>query len=431
MPLISTLQEMLLSLLCVFTAPGGEIFLRLVAGWIVCPTRRTITAMIPFADPDGRCSHDAYHRFFRAGAWCVKELFHRLANVLVGALCPEGPIWVLTDDTVHKKTGRRVCDAKFCRDAVRSTGNRTVYVWGLQIVPLCLRVEPLPQWRDEPLALPINFRLYRKGGPTLLDLVEEMVNEVARWFPERRFYLVGDGFYAPLAGRAMTRTHVISRMRSDAAIYEMPPKRRSGKRGRPRKKGKRLPCPAAMAAHVRRWETVETRERGKTRKRLVYCRPVLWYKVRPDVPVLLVISRDPEGKEKDDFFVTTDLTLAGAVVISEFANRWPIEDTFRNVKQFLGAEHPQCWSGQGPQRAAAFPYLLYGVIWLWYINHAYPSTSLPTTPWYPSKRTPSFKDALASLRTALWRERFFQTVPRKAQMNKFQKLLVSALARAS
>lgn len=429
MPLISTLREMVLSLLPVFTTPSARLFVRLIAGWIVCPTRRTITAMIPLADPDGGRGHDAYHRFFRAGAWGLNRLFRAWAKVLVEALCPEGPIWMLTDDTVHKKTGRKVDGAKLCRDAVRSTGHRTVYVWGLQIVPLCLRV--MTPWGGEPLALPIHFRLYRKGGPTLLDLVEEMVNDVARWFPERRFYLVVDGFYAPLAGRAMTRTHVISRLRSDAAIYQMPPKRRPGTRGRPRKRGKRLPCPAAMAAHVRRWNTVETRERGKTRRRLVYCRPVLWYQVRPDAPVLLVISRDPEGKEKDDFFFTTDVTLPGGVVVSEFANRWPIEDTFRNVKQFLGGEAPQSWRGKGPERVAGFAYFLYALIWLWYIQHGNASTPLPATPWYPSKRTPSFKDALAALRTALWRKRFFQTVPHSPQMDQFQELLISALARAA
>jgi len=429
MPLISTLREMVLSLLPVFTTPSAGLFVGLIAAWIVCPTRRTITAMIPFADPDSRRGHDAYHRFFRAGAWCMNGLFRAWAKILVEALCPEGPVWMLTDDTVHKKTGRKVDGAKHCRDAVRSTGGRTVYVWGLQIVPLCLRVEP--PWGGEPLALPIHVRLYRKGGPTLLDLVVQMVNDVARWFPQRRFYLVADGFYAPLAGRDLPRTHLISRLRSDAAIYEMPPERRPGTRGRPRKKGARLPAPAAMAARVRRWTLVETRERGKTRKRLVTCRAVLWYRVRPDAPVLLVISRDAAGKEKDDFFFTTDRSLAGAVVVSEFASRWPIEDTFRNVKQFLGGEQPQSWRGKGPARVAGFAYFLYALIWLWYIQHGYAATSVPSAPWYPSKCTPSFKDALAALRTGLWRERFFQTVPRNAQMDQFHELLVSALARAA
>ena len=296
-------------------------------------------------------------------------------------------------------------------------------------MPLCLRV--IPPWGGEPLALPISFRVYRKGGPTLLDLVEQMINELAERFPQRRFYLVADGFYAPLAGRDLERTQVNSRIRRDAALYEMPPRRRAKKRGRPRKRGRRLPCPSRMAETVRAWTRVRTVERGRKRTRLIYTREVLWYAVAPDRPVLLVISRDPAGKEKDDFFLTTDLALAGATVVSEFANRWPIEDTFRNAKQFLGAEQPQCWKGSGPERAVAFAYFLYGLVWLWYIKHGYGSVPLPSMPWYLEKSTPSFQDALAALREALWHKRIYQTVPRDAQMNKILKLLVTALSRAA
>jgi len=429
MPIVSTLDGILLSVLPVFTEPSGQVFLRLVVGWVLCPTRRTVTGIVPFADPDGVRSHDTYHRFFRVAAWCVHALFRAWARVLMRALCREGTVWLLTDDTVHKKTGRKVAGAAWCRDAVRSTGQRTVYVWGLKIVPLCLRV--VPPWGGEPLALPIAFRVSRKGGPTLLDLVKEMLDDLAVRFPDRSFVLTADGFYGPLAGRLPRRVHLISRMRRDAAVYKMPPPRRKGQRGRPRKKGARLPSPSQMAPRARNWKTVGTLERGKTRTRLVYTRPVLWYHVLPDRPVLLVISRDPSGKEKDDFFFTTDLDMGPATVISEFANRWAIEDTFRNVKQFLGGEEPQCWKEPGPERAAGVAYFLYGVVWLWYIQHGHASTPLVPTPWYPHKSAPSFKDALAALRKVLWRERFFQTVGRQAHMGKFQELLIDALARAA
>jgi hypothetical protein len=429
MPIVSTLHGILLSVLPVFTEPTGPVFLRLVAGWVLCPTRRTVTGMILFADPDGLRSHDTYHRFFRSAAWCLRQLFRAWAVVLVNALCPEGTLWLVTDDTVHQKTGRKVAGAAWCRDAVRSTGQRIVYVWGLKIVPVCLRV--VPPWGGEPLALPIAFRVYRKGGPTLLDLVDEMLTELSAAFPDRSLVLTADGFYAPLAGRRPDRTHLISRMRCDAALYTMPPPRRPGQRGRPRKKGKRLPSPAAMAAHARTWKPVETIERGRKRTRLVYTRRVLWYHVQPDRPVLLVISRDPDGKEKDDFFFTTDLDMDPATVISEFAGRWSIEDTFRNTKQFLGGEHPQCWRTPGPERAAGFAYFLYGVVWLWHIRHGHAATPLLVTPWYPHKTTPSFKDALAALRKALWRERFFHTVGRRAQLSQFQTVLIDALARAA
>ena len=75
MPVISTLEAILLSVLPVFTQPGGQLFLRLVIGWIICPARHTVTGILGYADPDGLRSHDSYHRFFRSGAWCTTALF--------------------------------------------------------------------------------------------------------------------------------------------------------------------------------------------------------------------------------------------------------------------------------------------------------------------------------------------------------------------
>jgi len=256
-------------------------------------------------------------------------------------------------------TGRKIDGAKYCRDAVRSTKNKTIYAWGLQIVLLCLCFQA--PWGGEPLSLPVNIRIYRKGGPSLLDLVEQMLHELTQWLPDKSFYLVGDGFYASVAGRNIPQVHLISRMRHDACLYEKPAARKPKQKGRSRKRGKRLLTPQAMALHVRSWTLVETQERGQTRQRLVYSRQVLWYAVNKVKPVLLVISRDPDGKEHDDFFFTTDCSLFPAQVISAFADRWAIEDTFRNVKQYLGAEQPQCYKGQGPETC-----FLYGLVWLWF-----------------------------------------------------------------
>jgi len=330
----------------------------------------------------------------------------------------------------------KVEGASTWRDAVRSTKNTVVYAWGLQFVPLCLRVNP--PWGGEPLALPIHVRLHRKGETTCPALVEEMVRDVEAWLPKRKFHLVADGAYACLCGAGFERTHVTSRLRRDATLYGRPPKRKKGQRGRPRKKGARLPKPEAMAKRARRWRRVTTVQRGRERERLVTSRIVLWYGVAKDRPLLLVISRDPSGKEKDDFFVTTDVTLAPARVVEEYAARWAVEDTFRNVKQFLGAEEPQSWKGAGPERAGALAYLVYGVVWLWYIRHGHGSAAdrLPDRPWYAGKSKPSFQDALAALRTTLWRERLstlriFDRSALQEQTPLIHEPLIQALARAA
>jgi hypothetical protein len=59
---------------------------------------------------------------------------------------------------------------------------------------------------------------------------------------------------------------------------------------------------------------------------------VLWYRVSHQ-PVLLVICRDPQGKEKDDYFFTTDATMTAAEVIGGYGDGWVIEKVFLRFEQ--------------------------------------------------------------------------------------------------
>lgn len=422
-------DQALVAFASVFTQPSFVLFRELVWAWVLCPGRRTVTGMIRTIAPHRRRPHDAYHRLLRAGAWSLSQLWRRLGLHLVESLAPQGPLRLDLDDTLFHKTGRKIDGAGIFRDAVRSTVATVVYARGLNLVVVTLRI--LPPWRGEPLALPINLRLYRKGGPSHLDLAVAMIAEIAEWFPARCFGLACDGAYASLAGRALPRTQVTSRLRRDAALYDPPPPRRKGQRGRPRKKGQRLPTPEHLARRRRGWVQAEVDERGKTVERLLWCRPVLWYAVCPDRCVLLVIVRDPDGKQRDDFFFTTDLEASPADVAAHYAGRWAIEDTFRNVKQLLGGQDPQSWKGPAPERAAALSLWLYSLIWSWYLQTQGTNPRWASLPWYPAKRTPSFADALACLRRFLWREAVFSKYDRRPLPRKTIDTLLDALARAA
>lgn len=412
----------------VFTLPSFALFRQLVSAWVVCPGRHTVTRMLGMLDSRRRRPHDAYHRFLRAGAWSLGELWHLLAGKLVASLVPQGSLLLDLDDTLFHKAGRKIEGAGVFRDAVRSTHARVVYALGLNLVVLTLRVRP--PWGGEPLGLPVNLRLYRKGGPSHLDLAEEMIRQLAGWFPDRKFYLCCDGAFASLAGRSLPRTHLTSRMRRDAALFELPPPRKPRRRGRPRKRGRRLRTPEGMARRSQRWARKSVDFRGRLQKRLLLARPVLWYSVCPDRQVLLVIVRDPTGKQHDDFFFTTDLDDTPEAVASRYAGRWSIEDTFRNVKQFLGGEDPQTWKHQGPERAAALSFWIYSAVWHWYLTTQGAKVSWPSLPWYQSKKTPSFADALASLRRILWGAIFSTSAPRSV-FPKTVTVLIEALARAA
>jgi hypothetical protein len=416
-----------------FTAPTTELFLALLTGWVLCTRRRTITGMLPFADPDGRHAHDAFHRFLREGRWEPETLWKLLAVLLVQLFAPQGVIEVDLDDTLFHRWGRQIAGAGWWRDAVRSTAKQTVYAWGLNVVVLTLRVNP--PWGGEPLGLPILMRLHRKDGASLPALAEALLNQLAAWLPDRTFRLHADGFYASLAGplgrQEPVRFHLVSRMRRDAEIYEplRQVRRKKGQRGRLPSKGPRLPAPEQMARRVRSWRLVDTVERGQAKQRLVYTRAVLWWRVSK-TPVLLVISRDPAGKEHDDFFFTTDRSLTAEQVIGGVTGRWSIEDTFKNTKQFLGGEEPQTWTGAGPARAVMLSLWLGSVVWLWFLQQPAKAHQVTGPAWYPGKTRPSFPDALAALRRHLWSQRIKAMFGKSFGQHKNFAVLLDTLSRA-
>ena len=415
----------------VFRTPSFALFTELLTGWVCAPGRRTITAMIAVGDPTGRRAHDAYHRFLRDGAWSMSRLWQALAVHAVARFAPTGVVSLDCDDTLFHKAGRRVNGAGIFRDAVRSTLRRVVYALGLNLVVVTLRVPP--PWGGCPIAVPVNARLHTKNDTTTtVQHAAAMIRELAGWLPDRQLHLCADGAYACLAGADLPSTHLTSRIRRDAALYQPAPAR-TGKRGRPRTRGGRLPTPTGLAdqASSRRWCTVSVDVRGRPVERLVYVRDVLWYGVDNHDPVRLVIVRDPTGVEPDDFFITTDRAASGAHVASRYAGRWSIEVCFRDVKQALGGQDPQSWKRHGPARAACLSLWLHALIWCWYLDaHPAGRTWIPR-PWYRAKVTPSFLDALAALRRTLWSQRITAMSGTARENRQISEALLDTLAYAA
>lgn len=423
-------ETILAAFVPVFNAPSFAIFIKVISAWVICPGRRTITRIYNLAEPFHAKAHDAYHRFFREADWQSRHLWKILAELLITALCNSGVISLDLDDTTYHKTGRKVEGASWWRDAVRSTGTKVVHCFGLNVIVLTLRVKA--PWGGEPLGLPVNLRIHLKGGPTLLVLAEEMIRETVAWFPGRCFEICGDGFYATLLGKDFPPEVVCtSRIRRDAALYKKPPKKRPHMRGAPRKKGSRLPTPEGMAKHVKQWEIETVMLRGKKKERLVWSRKVLWYKVCPKAEILLVICRDPAGKEPDDFFCTTDTNTSAVHVVESYAGRWSIEDTFKNTKQSLGGQTPQSWKKMGPERTTVMSFFLYSLIWLWYLKTKGTKRTWNIMPWYPQKKVASFTDALASLRRSLWRQRIISKTDNPSVMQKNIVSLIDVVAAAA
>ena len=70
-------------------------------------------------------------------------------------------------------------------------------------------------------------------------------------------------------------------------------------------------------------------------------------------PLLLVIVRHPAGHQHDDFFITSDTSLAPAEAASLYSDRCAIEDTQPSPQATPRRPEPQSWVGDGPERVVS------------------------------------------------------------------------------
>jgi len=453
-------QQLLLDFTPVIGAsPTAQSFATLVLGWILCKTRRTLSAVIRAAGPEASKSHDAYQNFFSKSQWSMDPLWRVLCLVMVNVLVSgrgesNEPIWIAGDDTLCKHYGRKIWGAGLYRDAGRSSKKHTAYAWGLNWVVLAMVIK-VPLLKDRFMALPIYARLSpktteesqspvkRRGKKTKAKgkgrkkkkgtvlIMETMIHTVAAWLPKAHFRFCGDGAYACLAGSLPNNVHLVSRIRCDAALFQLPPPKREHQPGRPPQKGRRIPSPQEMAKQVgKRWRRCTIDLYGERVERHLYSFTALWYEVSPNHLVKLIIVRDPEGEKKDDYFFTTDLTMTPQEIVLSYTGRWAIEVVFRETKQYLGMNEPQARKKKAVLRTTPFCLWLNSIIKLWFLLESQETepTLLENDPWYPHKATISFQDMLGALRLHFWRNYIFEESTSEDNFTKIRDFIVKSLA---
>jgi hypothetical protein len=242
----------LLSLLApCFTQPTFQTFRAMVVGQVGQTGRRTVCGMLVGARLAGVWEHSRAHRFFSRARWQPDQLGLTLAVLIVERfLEPDAAVTVAVDDTLLQWWGRKVYGCFYHHDATANSEKAAV-AWGNNwvVVGICVRLPFLVRT----VCLPVLFRLWqprraayakadkpdpeRPGKPVM---AREMLELLAARLPDQRIDLVGDAAYASEAWRGVSASvTVTSRLRSNAAIYAPAPER-TGKRGRPRKWGRRL-----------------------------------------------------------------------------------------------------------------------------------------------------------------------------------------------
>jgi hypothetical protein len=235
-----------------------------------------------------------------------------------------------------------------------------------------------------------------------------MLIQLRRWLPGRAVTLVADQTYATLAFldrcRRLEITAIV-RLRLDAALYEPAPPRRPGQRGRPRKKGARLPTlQARLDDPATSWRRIVLRwYDGRRRVLEIATGTAVWYHSgKPVVPHRWVLIRDPRGEIKPAALLSTHLALDAREIVATFLHRWQVEVTFEEVRAHLGVETQRQWSPLAIARTT--PVLMGLFSWLTLLAdrlHQEGPLQIRSAAWY-RKTDPTFSDVVALARRQLW-----------------------------
>jgi hypothetical protein len=415
----------------------------LLAGAILAPAQRTVTAALRVVGLGQSPHFQRYHRVLNRASWSALAASRVLLRLLVATFVPAGPLVIGVDETLERRTGAKIAAKGVYRDAVRSSHSHFVKATGLRWVSLMLLL-PIP-WAGRVWALPFltalapSERYDNERGrrhKALTDWAWQLLLVVRRWWPERAIVAVADSGYAAI--RLLARCialpvpiTVITRLRLDAALYAPAPPRHPGQIGRPRQKGKRLPTLAAGAIDpTTDWQAVTVADWYGAGKRAIALATdtAVWYHTGlPPVPIRWVLIRDPEERFATQAVLCTDLAIAPEQIIAWFVRRWQMEATFAEVRRHLGVETQRQWTDKAIGRTTPALLGLFSLVTVL----AHPHLSEQSGPirqaaWY-RKRAPTFADALAVVRRELWAHEAFRVSGDDADTIKVPRALLEHL----
>jgi hypothetical protein len=267
----------------------------------------------------------------------------------------ENRLLVALDDSINNKTGRKIFGCGFFHDHTAKL-NQPSYPWSQNIVTIGLLKVIKGRW----CCLPLAFRFYfmkkdivaktlttQKGGKPIvfqskMEQAVDMLTTLAAQFAEQSILVVADswfgndGLWRPLSLSAFN-FHLLSRLRANINLYDLPSRRSGKQRGRARKYGEKLGSVTDMAIHYRdSARHFSVFFYGKQRNVLAYERIVMLKNLRQAARVVWVFR-----KTRWVAFFTTDLDLSVQQIIEYYGARWKIESGFKEIKQDLGSASSQ------------------------------------------------------------------------------------------
>lgn len=405
----------------------------LVTGLLLASGRRTVSSWLRAGDLSK--DYQDYYYFVSLLGHKVKSLAGAVLRIAASVVVGQGRILLALDDTPSKRYGPKVEGAGIHHNPTPGPAGAK-FVYGHVWVTLAWVVRH-PLWGA--IGLPVLARLYvrRKDidaqrlpffRKVTFQTKLEMAGELIAWAAQglkylgRTLWVVADGAYAKtrfLRDAALAGVIVVSRLRRDAALFEVPvaPKRRG--RGRPRIYGKKKISLAKRAGQPRGWQLgtfvlygAEVTKRYKTF--------LATYKPAGGL-IRVVLVKEDAGAWRAYFCTHTAATVAE--ILEAVADRSALEQVFHDVKEVHGVGQAQTrnyWSNVAVYHLNLW---LHTIIELWAWHR--PASALvdrQLSPWDDADRRPSHADKRNALRRHCLEEEFQAGAARAAVPRKIQSL---------
>ena len=391
-----------------FTAPSFRAFCGLACGFLAQPGKRTVCGMLTGAGLSRLWPQDRAHYFFSRARWDPDDLGLCAARLVIALLVPGGePVEALIDDTLFRGRGKKAWAASWFHDGSAQGPAKTGF--GNNWVVLAVRVR-LPM-ASRPVAVPVMAKLVIKGtnSKSRLWLARRMAARLAAEVPGRRVNVTADSAYAGEELKELPDGVTwTTRLRSNAALHDLPPGR-TGRKGRPRLKGDRLPSLARLASAAVFTQVTVTRY-GKTETIAAAALTCLWYSVTGTRPVTVILIRDKPGTGFSLALVTTEQNPGIARIIERYAARWAIEVAIEDAKQLFGTGQARNRTARAVERTVPFMLAGQAAAVCWYATAGHHAADAEArrldAPWCTGKTEPATADMTAKLRRVIIAAKF-------------------------
>jgi hypothetical protein len=377
----------------------------ILMGMLFAKGRRTVTSWLravgihdDFAD---------YYYFLQPLGRKSKQFAERLFTMLLLRMTGDR-VMLVVDDTPTQRYGPQVQGAGIHHNPTPGPADQK-FLYGHIWVTISL---VLRHRRWQTIGLPLIGLLYVRAKDiakipvkhhwqfhTKLELAAQQVLQLAKMAQEfgKTVWGVADGAYAKRAFLKPLRQAsvvVVSRLRKDAALFDVPRPPQQRGRGRPRQYGTKRISLARRAAHPQGWQTVECFAYGKLVTKTI---KTFLATYRPAGGVIrVVIVQEDHGCQ---FFFSTEPQATAREIVETFADRATIEQDFHDVKEVWGAGQQQVRNIWTNIAAFNLNLWMHTLVECWAWNKSAESIrDRADSPWDDADRRPSHADRRKALR---------------------------------